>query len=51
MPLHYAADNGHLEVARLLLERSAKMEAKENVRTPLQCPSAADAVLFTTAQR
>jgi hypothetical protein len=32
-PLHYAASNGQLECARLLLERGADKEAKEDVRT------------------
>ena len=30
-PLHRAAINGHAEVAKLLLERGAALEAKDNV--------------------
>ena len=29
--LHYTAGNGHLEVARLLLERYAKIEARDSI--------------------
>ena len=29
--LHYAAEKGHLEVVRLLLDRGANIEAKDNV--------------------
>ena len=38
MPLHYAAENGHLEVVRLLLDRDADKDIKSRVRP--QLPSA-----------
>jgi hypothetical protein len=43
-PLHFAACNGRLEVAHVLLECGADREAKEKVRVPLQCPAVAGAV-------
>jgi hypothetical protein len=30
-PLHYAAENGHIEIVSLLLEKGANIEAKEEV--------------------
>jgi ankyrin repeat protein len=35
-PLIIAAENGHLEVARLLLERDASVNAQNTVRQALQ---------------
>ena len=29
-PLHYAARNGHVEIAELLLSKGAELEAKSN---------------------
>jgi hypothetical protein len=43
-PLHYAASNGQLECARLLLERGADKEAKEDVRAPTLVTAAARCV-------
>lgn len=37
-PLYEAARNGHLEVARLLLDHGADKDAKTDVRTPMQMP-------------
>ena len=37
-PLHLAAYNGHIEIARLLLQNGAEVNAKSNYgRTPLHC--------------
>ena len=36
-PLHNASWNGHLEVAKLLVERGADLHAKTNVRSPPLC--------------
>ncbi len=33
-PLHVAADEGHTEVAALLLDKGADIEAKDDVRAP-----------------
>ena len=40
-PLHYAALNGHKDVAALLLERGADKEAKNNVSVPMHVGPAA----------
>ena len=40
-PLHYAAEKGHLDVAKILLENKAEMNALDNLkRTPLHWAAA-----------
>lgn len=39
-PLHMAAQNGHIDAARILLERGAEKEAKDDVRRPSGCLTA-----------
>ena len=47
--LHNAAGNGHLEVARLLIERGAKLEAVNNVSN-ITCTSVCVSVCVRVCQ-
>ena len=47
--LHNAAGNGHLEVARLLIERGAKLEAVDNVSN-ITCTSVCVSVCLRVCQ-
>ena len=42
-PLHFAAENGHVEIARLLLQNGAELNAKNNYgSTSLHCAASQD---------
>ena len=50
MSLHYAARSGHLDCARLLLERGAYKEAKNKVRAPTRATVLLRALLRSAAR-